>query len=87
MSYISAITDRRNDRVIVWERDKDGTRVEQIYDAPYYFYASDPKGKYKTIFDRPDAASRVSKLEFKNGRQFYEAKKDLESEGVQLSVS
>lgn len=79
MSYISAIHDRRRDTVLVWERDADGVRVEQIYDAPYYFYVDDPKGKYQTIFD-----NRVTKLEFDNGREYYQARKTCEEEGARM---
>lgn len=81
MSYISAYTNRRTDTVIVWERDKDGDRVEQHYDAPYYFYVSDPEGKYKTIFDRKDEPSRVSKLTFESGREYYTTRKAIQEEG------
>jgi len=79
MSYISAIHDRRRDTVIVWERDEEGNRVELAYDAPYYFYTSDPNGKYKTIFD-----TRVTKHEFKKGRDFYTARKKFDEDKVQL---
>lgn len=79
MSYISAITDHRRDAVIVWERDKDGTRIEQIYDAPYYFYYDDPKGKYQTIYD-----NRVSKMESKTGREHYQKRKDMEERNIRL---
>lgn len=76
MSYISAMMDRKNDAVIVWERDKDGTRIEQVYDAPYYFYVDDPDGRYTTIYD-----TKVSKLVFKGGREFYGTRKNLHEEG------
>ena len=62
MSYISAISS--NDKVIVWERDSENQRIQQIYQAPYYFYVDDPEGEFKTIFDTP-----VSKLMFKNSRE------------------
>jgi DNA polymerase elongation subunit (family B) len=79
MSYISAFTDRRRDAVIVWERDKDGDRIEQIYDAPYYFYYDDPRGKYKTIYDTP-----VSKIESKTGREHYTKRKDMVERNIRL---
>lgn len=76
MSYISAILDRKRDAVIVWERDKDGIRVEQIYDAPYYFYSDDPKGKYQTIYD-----TRVTKHTFETGREYYGKRKEYVQHG------
>jgi DNA polymerase elongation subunit (family B) len=76
MSYISAMLDRKRDAVIVWERDKDGMRVEQIYDAPYYFYTDDPKGKYQTIYD-----TRVTKHTFDSGREYYGKRKEYVQHG------
>lgn len=70
MSYISAVT--RDNKVIVWERNEDGERIIQTYDAPYYFYYDDPNGKYKTIFDTP-----VSKLTFSTSREYQAAKREF----------
>ena len=77
MSYISAISS--NDKVIVWERDSENQRIQQIYQAPYYFYVDDPEGEFKTIFDTP-----VSKLIFKNSREYYNARKKCESSGLKM---
>lgn len=71
--------DRRRDAVVVWERDKDGDRIEQIYDAPYYFYRDDPNGRYKTIFD-----TKVSKVESKAGREHYAKRKELNDKNIRL---
>ena len=78
-SYISAMMDRKRDVVVVWERDEDGVRIEQLYDAPYYFYVDDDKGKYQTIF-----GTRVRKVEYQTGREYYQARKDFDAKGVRM---
>lgn len=77
MSYISAI--QSGDDVIVWERNEDGERVEQIYPAPFYFYVDDPKGKYSTIYN-----TKVTKLEFASHQEYRSAKKRCEEKGIQM---
>lgn len=74
MSYISAII--KNQDVVVWERDQDGKRTEQYYQAPYYFYVDDPDGSETTIYD-----TKVTKISCKDSHQFYLAKKQFEQEG------
>lgn len=82
MSYISARVDRKRDVVMVWERPVEGQpRILQTYDAPYYFYVSDDDGNHKTIFDRPGFPSRVSKLNFKTGREYYTTRKQIAEAG------
>lgn len=77
MSYISSIT--KGDLVLVWERDEEGNRVEQIYDAPFYFYVDDPAGDYRTIYDTP-----VTKLVFKNSREYYNTRKNVQEMGLKM---
>jgi len=52
MSYVDAYFDRDNDRIHVVER-VDGKREYREYPANYVFYYDDPRGKYKTIYDKP----------------------------------
>lgn len=79
MSYISAII--KNENVLVWERNNEGQRIDQLYPAPYYFYVDDEQGKYTTIYD-----TKVSKLEFPNRQEFYTAKKRLTEDGLEKSM-
>lgn len=80
MSYISAL--RKDDQVIVWSRNNDGERETVVYPAPWYFYIEDAKGKYETIY-----GDRVSKLEFETGREYFQAKQELENKGKRLFES
>ncbi len=48
--YIDACHDRRNNRIKVVERDKNGNRVFVNYDAEYTFYYSHPSGSFTSIF-------------------------------------
>lgn len=76
MSYISAIT--KDADVIVWERDEAG-RKEVEYDAPFYFYIKDPKGKHKTIY-----GDTVSKETFSTSQQMRKAKDNMISSGKEV---
>jgi DNA polymerase elongation subunit (family B) len=67
-----------NDNVIVYERDAENKRIQQVYKAPYYFYVDDPDGEYNTIF-----GTKVSKLTFKNGRDYYGTRKSCKESGIQ----
>jgi DNA polymerase elongation subunit (family B) len=58
MSYIDAIWDKNQDRILVVERSKDGRRIYQEYPAKYIFYYPDIKGKYTSIFG--DKLTRVT---------------------------
>lgn len=68
MSYISAT--HVQDKVYVWERNKDGERIITDYPAPYYFYYDDPEGVYKTVYGNP-----VSKFTCDTNAKFRAAKK------------
>lgn len=74
MSYISAV--RKGDLVYVWERDSDGRRIID-YPAPYYFYVDDEHGPYLTIYD-----TAVSRINLDTNKQYNEAKKRFEKEGI-----
>ena len=67
MSYLSAI--RNGDKVLVWERDKDGRELK-TYDAPFYFYVEDPNGECTTIYGK-----KVTKYVFDEWSDFTLAKK------------
>ena len=79
MSYVSAI--RRGEDVIVWERDEAG-RSERVFPAPFNFYVEDPKGKESSIY-----GTALSKVEFRNSREFRETRDDLISSGYDLYES
>lgn len=78
MSYISAIT--KDDTILVWERDENGDRRSVEYNAPYYFYVDDPKGKEKTIFETP-----VRKIDCGHNRAYYfQERKKYQDRGIKL---
>ena len=77
MSYISAI--QKGDDVIVWERDENGERIEQIYRAPFYFYIDDEDGDHETIF-----GTRVSKIESPTHEGHRRAIKSFQEKGIRL---
>ena len=67
MSYLSAI--RNGDKVLVWERDKDGRELK-TYDAPFYFYVDDPNGEHTTMY-----GNKVTRYEFEDWKEFTLTKK------------
>ena len=67
-NYIDAYYNRKNNEVIVWERDESGKRLTQRYPAPYYFYIKNPNGKFKSIY-----GDSLEKLEFPTRARFEEA--------------
>lgn len=81
MSYIDSIWDRKNDKVRVVERSKEGKRIYREYAPELIFYYQDPKGKYKSIYDEPLAkyATRVNK-EFQKELAMHRGKKLYESD-------
>jgi DNA polymerase elongation subunit (family B) len=79
MSYISALISKNNDDVIVWERDNDGHRIEKIYPAPWFFYVDDDEGDHETIY-----GDRVTKIEFKTGQQYYNARKRCTEKNIRM---
>ncbi len=76
MSYISAIHQRFKNQVLVWERTPDG-RIEQFYNAPYYYYVPDPNGTYTSIYN-----DKLRKKTFKNSKDFFEGKRSDELAGI-----
>ena len=64
MSYVDSLFDRVHDRIHVVER-VDGNRVYREYPVNYTMYYSDPKGKYRTIYNTP-----VTKFSTHNGKEF-----------------
>lgn len=53
MSYVDAVYDKNNDTVHVVERTRDGRRVYQQYPVNWVFYYDDPKGRYRSIYNKP----------------------------------
>lgn len=76
MSYISAL--RKNDEVLVWER-VNGVRELKTFPAPYYFYVNDPNGPYTSMY-----GDKLSRYDFDTAREFYDAKKQLQSARVTM---
>jgi len=66
--YVGAVFDQDQQKVIVWERDSEGTRRPYVYDAPYYMFVPDPNGEHITLFN-----DRVKKLVFADKSEHYAA--------------
>jgi DNA polymerase elongation subunit (family B) len=81
MTYISASLSKDRKHVNVWEREN-GKRVTKNYEAPYYFYIQNKDGIYRDIYNNP-----VTKLEFDDGFQFYEARKEYKERNIKLLES
>lgn len=64
MSFISAAWGDYG-KIIVWERNEQGKRIQKIFDPVYYFYVPDPNGKYLGI-----DGTKLSKMSFKNKNDF-----------------
>jgi DNA polymerase elongation subunit (family B) len=62
LSYIDALYDRSKDRIHIIERIN-GERIYKEYPATYIFYADDPRGKFRTVYDTP--VSRFSSRSYK----------------------
>jgi len=67
MTFIASHHDRRNDRVLVWEKTESGKRIVREYDAPYYFFAPDKDGTYEAI-----TGERLKRVDCRNKRDFEE---------------
>ena len=80
MGYISAV--RQQDSVVVWEKNKKGQRVTKRYDAPYYFYVKDKDGDYTSLY-----GDKLSRLDFDNSRDFYNAKQQCQANGTEMFES
>jgi DNA polymerase elongation subunit (family B) len=81
MSYVDALFDRDKDKIVVVERDKNGTRQYREYPANYIFYYPDPKGKYRGTDGK--AVSRFStrkRSEFEKEKRIHGNKKLYESD-------
>jgi DNA polymerase elongation subunit (family B) len=79
MSYLSAIVPRQHDDIVrVWERNEMGERITKEFEAPYFFYISDERGKKKTIYD-----TSVTKIDCGTDRKkFYKKRNDYRDNGV-----
>lgn len=78
MSYISAALSQDRKTVTVWERQGEH-RVTKEYPAPYYFYVTDPDGKYTTMY-----GTKASKLVCKNAWEFKSAKEQCERDKIEM---
>ena len=72
MSYVDAYFDRDSDRIHIVER-VNGKREYRELPANYVFYYDDPRGKHRTIFDKP-----VSRFSTRNRKEFM---KELKIQG------
>ena len=81
MSYVDAVHSRDEDRIYVVERGVDGKRHYTEYPANYVFYYSDPKGKYRSIYNEPlSRFSTRKRTEFEKERRVHGNKKIYESD-------
>ena len=81
MSYIDAIHDRDKDRIFVVERQPDGKRTFNEFPANYTFYYTDPKGKYRSIYNEPlTRFSTRKRSEFEKEKRIHSNKKLYESD-------
>ena len=81
MSYVDAILDKDKDVIHVVERDANGVRRYDQYPTNYTFYYSDPKGKYRTVYD--DTVTKFSsrkRSEFQKELKMHSGKKIFESD-------
>jgi len=76
MSYVDAYFDRENDRIHVVER-VNGKREYRELPANYVFYYDDPRGKHRTIYDKP-----VSRFSTRNRKEFMKELKIQGSKGL-----
>lgn len=76
MSYVDAKL--IGDTIHVAERVKGERRIRR-YPAPYYFYVEDPDGKHESMY-----GNRLRRVDFKNGKEFRNAKKIAEEDGITL---
>jgi DNA polymerase elongation subunit (family B) len=68
-NYVAAWYDWATDKVVVLERDQQGTLFKKRYNAPYYFYVPDEEGEHVSIF-----GDKLLRAEF-SSRDEYEAAK------------
>ena len=71
MSYISALFRRKDNEVIVWERNN-GKREVKHYPAPLYFYTEHDDGEFTSIFGK-----KLERQDFFNYDEFYSTKQKL----------
>jgi hypothetical protein len=79
--YVDAIHDRNADRILVVERTTNGTREYKEYPTNYTFYYSDPKGKFRSIYN--DSISKFTtrkRSEFEKEKRIHSGKKLFESD-------
>lgn len=81
MSYVDAVHSRDEDKIYVVERTPEGTREYKEYPANYTFYYSDPKGKYRSIYNDPISKfSTRKRAEFEKEKRIHSNKTLFESD-------
>lgn len=81
--YVSGV--QKGDSVIIWERDKQGRRIEKTYPAPYYFYIEtkdSDAAEYTSIYN-----TMLERLDFQTGYEFHSARSQCQSRGIKLFES
>lgn len=81
MTYISGALSKDRKYVHVWERENNKVTTKK-YPAPYYFYMKNANGEYKDIHGTP-----LTKIEFDNSYEFYDAKRSYKDRGIDLYES
>lgn len=68
-NYVAAWYDRRDDQIIVCERDADGQRTAKVVKPKHYFYVPDSNGTFTSIY-----GDSLAKLEFDSLQEMEAAK-------------
>lgn len=69
-NYVAAWVDYSADKIVVLERDQDGTLFRKRYNPPYYFYVPDENGEYESIF-----GDKLIRAEFDSREHYDQAKR------------
>jgi hypothetical protein len=81
MSYVDAVHSKDEDKIYVVERTPEGTREYREYPTNYTFYYSDPKGKYRSIYNDPISKfSTRKRAEFEKEKRIHSNKTLFESD-------
>lgn len=71
-NYVAAWMDYATDKVVVLERDENGTLFRKRYNPPYYFYVPDKDGDYESIF-----GDKLIRAEFETKDEYEFAKRQF----------
>lgn len=82
-NYVAAWIDYKTDKVVVLERDQEGTLFQKKYHPPYYFYVKDEEnGTYTSIF-----GDKLIRAEFGTSWEYKAAIEQMKREGFHLFES